>query len=184
MAKQARVSTNPFTPTPLDAARAVRDKAVLMMDAKWGVDVLQGLVSPATAAKFAAVCQRRDIAIEEGDDEAAIDAMNVEVRGLAAMDAEAVAAGKQPLKEGRSWATRAVDGTPVLLVQTDDDARAAHASGRFKGYMIYSLREVMAILSDRSLLGVLDIKKTFPSASIEKVVKPPVDWRKGDEVGL
>ena len=172
-----------YTPTPLEAARAMRDKAVLQMDATWGTDVVQTLVSPATAAKFTAVCLRRDLAIETGDDKGAIDAMTVEVRGLQKMDEEARTAGHVPLKIDRSWATRGSDGSPWVFVQSEDDARSAARSGRFKGYQIWSLPEVIRILEQNSLTAVLDAKRLFPEAAVTQV-KPPVDWTRGDEVGL
>lgn len=178
-----RKPSNPFSPSPFDAALANHDRAILFMDAKWGVDVLPDLVSPETVAKYRRSTTKRDLSIETGDDDAAIAAFGSVVRGLAALDVEATKAGHVPLKVERSWATRAIDGTPVLIVQSNTDARIAHASTRFKGYLIYSLEEIMLIISDRSLLGVLDAKKLFPGATIEKV-KPAVDWKQGDEVGL
>ena len=172
---------NPFSPSPFDAALANHDRAITLMDAKWGVNVLPDLVSPETAAKFARSTSKRDLSIETGDDDAAIAAFGSVVRGLAALDAEATAAGHVPLKVDRVWVSRAVDGNPVAIVQSNTDARIAHASKRFEGYLIYSLEEIMLIISDRSLLGVLDAKKLFPGATIEKV-KPAVVWKQGDDL--
>jgi hypothetical protein len=175
---------NPFQPTPLDAARAIHDKAILIMDAKWGTDVVQTLVSPTTAAKFARWCCRRDEAIEQGDEATAVTAMENVVRGLKAMDQEATEAGHKPLDPDRSWATRDANGQPWVLVQTDDDARAAARSDRFKGYTIISLREVLAVLNDRSLEAVLKAKQLWPEATVTAVTppKPPVDWLQGDQI--
>ena len=103
------------------------------------------------------------------------------VRGLKAMDAEALAAGREPLKIERSWPTRAEDGTPWVFVQSEEDGRAAARSGRFKGYQIWSLPEVIRVLQDRSFEAVLRAKAVFPEASVS-AVKPAVDWLEGDEI--
>lgn len=167
--------------SPMTAALKVRDRTVLDYDARWGTDVLQTLVSPETAAKFARVRVRLDEAIRSGDEDTAINTMAVEMRGLAAMEAEAIAAGRKPLDPGRCWAFALHDGTQALAVQTDDDARAAVRSPRFKGWAVYSMRAIGVILSDRALLGVLDAKKAFPEAKLE-AIKPAPDWKRGDEV--
>lgn len=168
---------------PLEAALRVRDRTVLDYDSRWGTDVLQTLVSPETAAKFARVRDRLDAAIRENDVDTAINTMAVEMRGLKAMEEESIVAGRKPLDPGRCWAFQLHDGTQALAVQTDDDARAASRSPRFTGWAIYSMREIGVILSERSLLGVIDAKKLFPDAKLE-AIKPPVDWRKGDEIGF
>lgn len=172
---------NPFHQLPLDAARAIHDKAILLMDAKWGTDVLETLVTPETAAKFSRAKAKRDIAIEQGDDEAAIIAFGNVVRGLKAMDAEATAAGKVPLKLERSWATRDADGRPWLFVQSEEDTRIAARLDKFKGYQVWSLPEVIRVLQDRSLESVLKAKQLWPEAKVE-AVKPPVDWLQGDGI--
>ena len=166
---------------PIEAALRVRDRTVLDYDARWGTDVLQTLVAPETAAKFARVRDRLDTAIRAGDVDTAVNTMAVEMRGLKAMEEEALAAGRKPLDPGRCWAFQLSDGTQALAVQTDDDARAAARSPRFKGWAIYSMREIGVILSDRSLLGVIDAKKAFPDAKLE-AIKPAPDWKRGDEV--
>lgn len=167
--------------TPFEAARAMHDKAVLLMDAKWGTDVVETLVDPETAARFARAKARMNAAIEQGDDEAAIEAFGNVVRGLKKLDEIATAAGHTPLKPDRSWATRDDDGQPWVFVQTEDDARAAARSGRFTGYQIWSLPEVIRVLKDKSFESVLKAKGMWPEAAVT-AVKPPVDWRKGDEV--
>lgn len=174
---------NPLVPTPVEAARLIHDKAVLLMDAKWGTDVLPTLVSPEMGAKFARWCCRRDDAIEAGDDDAAITAFENIVRGLKAMDEAALAAGREPLQEGQAWPTRAEDGRPYVFLQSAEDARVAARQGRWKGYSIWSLPEVIRVLEDKSFEAVLKAKQMWPEARVEGVqVKPPVDWRQGDEV--
>lgn len=173
---------NPFVPTPIEAARLIHDKAVLMMDAKWGTDVLPTLVGVDLAAKFARWCCRRDDAIEAGDDEAAITAFENIVRGLKALDEAALAAGHKPLEIAQAWATRAEDGRAYVFVQSAEDARVAARQGRWEGYQIWSLPEVIRVLEDKSFESVLKAKQLWPEAAVVEVRKPPVDWRQGDEV--
>jgi hypothetical protein len=184
----------PPGPTPLEAALRVRDREVLEYDSKWGTDVLLSLATPGTAAKFAKVRNRLDAAIDahnraveaaeaQVQADIAINTIPVELRGLKALEEEAIAAGREPLDPGRYWAFSLPDGTQAVLVQTDDDARAAARSPRFKGWAVYSVREMALMISDRALLGVLDAKKLFSEATLESI-KPPVDWKRGDEVGL
>ena len=173
---------NPFVPTPIEAARMIHDKAVRLMDARWGTDVLPTLVSPEMGAKFARWCCRRDDAIEAGDDDAAINAFENIVRGLQKLDEVATAAGLRPLEIARWWSTRADDGRTYLFTQDEDDARVAARQGRWEGYQIWSLPEVIRVLEDKSFESVLKAKQLWPEAAIVKVVRPAVDWRVGDEV--
>jgi hypothetical protein len=203
-----RISIMPEQDGPLAAALRVRDKTVVEYDARWGTDVLQTLVSPATAALFASVRERLDEAIKAANkaiDDAnkatdaakkaislqahaaaldiAINTMAVEMRGLAKMEKDALAAGRKPLDPGRAWAFKLADGMQAVLVQTDEDARAARRSQRFTGWVIYSVSEMAHILSERSLTGIIDAKKAFPDATVIAVKTPP-DWKQGDEVSF
>ena len=173
---------HPFQVTPFEAARAMHDKAVLTMDARWGTDVLQTLVSPELAARFARVRVALDAAIEAGDDSTAIEKFGSVVRGLTALEEAALAAGHKPLEIARWWATRADDGRKYLFTQNEDDARVAARQGRWEGFQIWSLPEVIRVLEDKSFESVLKAKGLWPEAAVVKVVKPPVDWRSGDEV--
>ncbi len=173
---------HPFQVTPFEAAKAMHDKAVLTMDARWGTDVLPTLVSPELAAKFARVQQRMNAAIEAGDDDAAIAAFGSVVRGLTALDEAATAAGHKPLEIARWWATRAEDGRGYLFTQNEDDARVAARQGRWEGFQIWSLPEVIRVLEDKSFESVLKAKQLWPEAAVVKVARPAVDWRQGDEV--
>ena len=175
---------HPFQLTPFEAARAMHDKAVVTMDARWGTDVLPTLVSPELAAKFARVKARMNAAIEAGNDDDAIAAFGSVVRGLSALEEAALAAGHKPLEIERWWSTRAEDGRAYVFVQTEDDARVAARQGRWEGFQIWSLPEVIRVLEDKSFESVLKAKQMWPEAAVVHVGKPPVDWRRGDEVVL
>ena len=173
---------HPFQVTPFEAARAMHDKAVREMDARYGTDVLQTLVSPELAARFARVKVALDAAIEAGDDSTAIEKFGSVVRGLTALEEAALAAGHKPLEIARWWATRADDGRSYLFTQDEDDARVAARQGRWEGFQIWSLPEVIRVLEDKSFESVLKAKGLWPEAAVVKVARPAVDWRQGDEV--
>ena len=82
-----------------DLAIAPFDRAAREMDYKWGVDTLPELVSPETAAKYGSALAKLNQAISEGDSAVVAARAAVCVRGMAAMDAEATAAGKQPASD-------------------------------------------------------------------------------------
>jgi hypothetical protein len=173
---------NVLNPSPVAAAARVHDKATMIMDAKWGTDVLPTLVAPDLAAKFTRAACRRDAAIESGTEDEIIAALHNVVRGLKAMDEAAVADGRVPLKIDRSWAARADNGQAFLFVQSEEDTRSAARSGRFEGYQIWSLPEVIRILQQNSLTAVLAAKAAFPEATVATPTKPPVDWLEGDGI--
>lgn len=153
-----------------------------MMDAKWGTDVLPTIVAPDTAAKFARASCKRDHAIGQGDEAEIVAALHNVVRGLAAMDDAATAAGVVPLKVDRTWPARSETGRAYVFVQSEEDARMAARSERFKGYVILSLPEVMRVMEDTSLEAVLKAKQVFPECTITTPPCPAVDWLEGDEI--
>ncbi len=173
---------HPFLESPLEAAYAMHDKAVGIMNAKWGTDVVQTLVGPELAARFAGVRLKLEAAREAGDDAEVIRLLGSVVRGYEALDDAAIAAGHVPLEIARWWSTRADDGRSYLFTQNEDDARVAARQGRWEGFQIWSLPEVIRVLEDKSFESVLKAKGLWPEAAVVKVARPAVDWRQGDEV--
>lgn len=155
-----------FRVTPLAEAVRAHDQAFVSMEAKWGIDVLPSLVAPETAAKFARACSKRDEAIREGTDDEAIAKLAVVVRGLAAMEAEAEAAGHTPAAVSQ-WRHIDDDGTEWIFVHTHDEAKRLVAAGeKAAGRQIWSLPEVVRMLSASSLVAVLKAKDMMPQAEI------------------
>lgn len=173
---------NSLNPSPVQAAARVHDKATMIMDAKWGTDVLPTLVSPQLAAKFTRASCRRDASIETGTEAEIVDALNNVVLGLKALDTAATEAGVTPLKVDRSWSARSEQGRAYVFVQSEEDARMAARSDKFKGYQIWSIPEVIRILEQNSLAAVLQAKAAFPEAAVTAAPKPPVDWLEGDGI--
>ena len=85
-----------------DMACAPLDRAVRIMDEKYGIDVLVGMVSPASAERYGRVIARLMDRYNAGDAEGAAADAAIAIRGLAAMDAEATAAGHTPA-DPRVW---------------------------------------------------------------------------------
>lgn len=137
-----------------DYALGPFDRMAFDMDKKWGVDVLVELVSPETAARYGSAMEKLNAAIEAHDPAMVAARAAVCMRGMQAMDAEAVAAGKQPasddvwilafngkqvglLKDGRAW-QRVQAAHPDLQLITQNDvilaleAMEASALGKMK----------------------------------------------------
>jgi hypothetical protein len=120
-----------------DYALGPFDRMAIDMDQKWGVDMLVELVSPETAAKYGSAMAKLHAAIDAQDPAMVAARAAVCMRGMQAMDAEAIAAGKKPasddvwilsfnnkqvglLKNGRAW--RAVQKAhPGLQLITEND---------------------------------------------------------------
>lgn len=173
---------NPFQPTPVQAAVAMVDKATLEMDAKWGTDVVQTLVSPELAATFAKVRCRFDDQQEAGDDEGLIKTCGVLVRGLAALDEAATAAGHKPLDTSKVVCMRGKDGRKYSFALDEDYARAAARNPALAGHIFWSWPEVVRLIEATDLEAVLKAKELFKEAAIVEVRKPRVDWKEGDDV--
>jgi hypothetical protein len=143
------------------------DKAARAMDAKWGVDRLHQLVSPATAEKFGSALAKLNAAIAANDPAETIARAGVCIRGFAAMDAEATAAGHQPITP-ESWEV-VVDGQTCAILK-DEAAWPAYAVQR-PGVRTYTLREVAHALAAYGQT-VAAVKDAFPQARVTAVRSP------------
>ena len=85
-----------------DYAVAPLNRAAVAADRLWGQDALPGLVAPEMAARYGSALGKLNAAIEAGDADAIAARAAVCLRGLAAMDAAARAAGHTP-PDPRIW---------------------------------------------------------------------------------
>lgn len=170
--------------TPLSRAVEAHDAAWIAAETKWGIDVLPSLVSPDTAAKFGKACMKRDEAIQGGTEDEAIAKLAVVVRGLAALEAEAEAAGHVAGKIKHKWPYSHEDGTKWLFVPSEQDGRVAASSGKYDGWQIWSLPEVCRMLSAGSLISVLKAKDIMPGLQVTDVRPKPsaLAVELGDEI--
>lgn len=156
------------------------DEAALAQDRKWGIDRLPTLVSVETARKYGAALGQLNAAIEAGDPEMVAHKAGVCVRGLAAMDAEAEAAGA-PKADARVIEYD-LDGW-VIGIMADDRAWQAIQAVR-PDLKLFSLREVALALKAVNTPAVNAVKEAFPGARMTAVnAKPPVNYALGgDEI--
>ena len=159
---------------PVMAACAVHDKAWIEAERRWGVEVLPSLVPPDMAMKFQSAREKFNVALDVGSAQLVADHAGVVVRGLLALEKAALEAGHKPLQIGAHWPATDDDGKKWLFVQHDDDARAAGADPRWKGYKIFSIQEVMRVCSDRGMDAVLKIKELYQNAEVVSVKRAPV----------
>lgn len=149
-----------------DMALAPFDRAARDMEYKWGVDTLPELVSPETAAKYGSALAKLNDAINQSDSALVAARAAVCIRGLAAMDAEATHAGKQPASDD------------VLICEIDgqqfgiliDDRAWPRVQDKHPGLPILSRREaaVAVRVYRKTALAEMteEAKKAFKEASI------------------
>lgn len=154
-----------------DLSLAPFDKAVRDMDRKWGVDRLPELVSVESAAKWGKAVAGLNSAIDAQDPDKVKFWVEVCLRGLAAMDAEAVALGR-PLSDPMIW-EHEYEGTVYGIIEDGREWPAAYA--KRPGIAIHTMREVaVALHAHRN--GLVDaIKLSFPGAEVKAVRRPKAD---------
>ena len=155
------------------------DKVAAEMEAKWGVEHLQSLVSPDLAMRFERARQQLDDAVAADDPELTAQKANALMRGWQKLDAEATAAG-HPVEPDKVWHCEQ-DGFAIAVVQN-------HADGKYaaEGHRVFTIDEVTRLIGAK-YREVYEVKGMFPGAEVTKVSeigdgKPPVDWEKGDEL--
>ena len=154
-----------------DLSLAPFDKAVRDMDRKWGVDRLPELVSVESAAKWGKAVAGLNSAIDAQDPDKVKFWVEVCLRGLAAMDAEAVSLGR-PVSDPMIW-EHEYEGTVYGIIEDGREWPAAYA--KRPGIAIHTMREVaVALHAHRN--GLVDaIKLSFPGAEVKAVRRPQAD---------
>ena len=149
-----------------DMATGPFDRECRRLDAKWGQDRLPDLVSPETAARWGTAMANLNAAIDAQDPALVVARVNACLRGFAAMDAEATAAGHQPISP-EAWEFQ-IDGKTCAVLR-DDAAWPAYTAAR-PGVRIYTLREVANALEAYGQT-VAAVKDAFPGATVTAVRK-------------
>lgn len=154
-----------------DLSLAPFDKAVREMDRKWGVDVLPELISVESAAKWGKAVAGLNGAIDAQDPDKVKFWVEVCLRGLAAMDAEAVALGR-PVSDPDIWEYE-YEGTTFGIIEDGRQWPAAY--DKRPGIAIHTMREVaVALHAHRN--GLVDaIKLSFPGAEVKAVRRPQAE---------
>jgi hypothetical protein len=154
-----------------DLSLAPFDKAVREMDKRWGVDRLPELVSVESAAKWGKAVAGLNGAIDAQDPDKVKFWVEVCLRGLAAMDAEAVSLGR-PVSDPMIW-EHEYEGKIYGIIEDGREWPAAYA--KRPGIAIHTMREVaVALHAHRN--GLVDaIKLSFPGAEVKAVRRPQAD---------
>lgn len=159
-----------------DFALGPFDTAARVVERRWGVNRLEGLVSPETAARYGSAVGKLNAAIETSNPEDVAARAGVCIRGMAAMEAEAVAAGHKYITP-EAWEIE-VDGKTCAVLR-DDAAWPAYAEQR-PGVRVYTLREVAnALAAYGATVGA--VKDAFPGAQV-KAVRSPLAQMLDDEI--
>lgn len=145
-------------------ALAPFDRAVRETEIKWGIDRLPEIVSPESAAKWGSAVGKLNAAIDSCDVQEVTARVGVCLRGLAALDTEARAAGHKPIIPD-AWEIE-VDGVTCAILK-DDAAWPKYAETR-PGVRIYSLTEVANALAAYGQT-VAAVKDAFPGARVAAV---------------
>ena len=154
-----------------DLSLAPFDKAVRDADKRWGVDRLPELVSTESAAKWGKAMAGLNGAIDAEDPDKVKFWVEVCIRGLEAMDAEAVSLGR-PVSDPMIW-EHEYEGTVYGIIEDGREWPAAYA--KRPGIAIHNMREVaVALHAHRN--GLVDaVKLAFPGAEVKAVRRPKAD---------
>ena len=150
-----------------DLILAPLQRRIDLADAKYGYDMLPLLVSPDTAAKWARATAGLHEAVSEQDVEKARAWVQVCLRGLNTMDAEAEL-NADNLLPPQIWDCE-VDGDTFCVIR---DGRQHERASRLRpGRRIYTMREVAVALRAMQTAVVDSVKDIFAGAEIVGVRK-------------
>jgi hypothetical protein len=154
--------------TAVHYALAPFDEAVRQAEVTWGVDRLPGLVSPAMAAKWGTAMEQLNAAIQSNDVDEVTARVGVCLRGIAAMHAEAEAAGKSK-SDPRVMELSDGDQFRFAIIEDERDWPALKAAR--PELMSFTKREVVnAMKAYHAAIPALEsIKAHFPDAKISKI---------------
>jgi hypothetical protein len=154
-----------------DLALAPFDAAVREMDRKWGIDRLPELVSTESAAKWGKAMAGLNGAIDAHDPDKVKFWVEVCLRGLASMDAEAVTLGR-PVSDPMIW-EHEYEGKVYGIIADGREWPAAYA--KRPGIAIHTMREVAIALHEHRNGLVNAVKLAFPGAEVKQVRRPKAD---------
>jgi hypothetical protein len=154
-----------------DLALAPFDAAVREMDRKWGIDRLPELVSVESAAKWGKAMAGLNGAIDAHDPDKVKFWVEVCLRGLASMDAEAVSLGR-PVSDPMIW-EHEYEGKVYGIIADGREWPAAYA--KRPGIAIHTMREVAVALHEHRNGLVNAVKLAFPGAEVKAVRRRPQD---------
>ena len=154
-----------------DLALGPFDEAVNRASKRWGVDRLMEIVSPESADKWARAMAGLNESIQNDDPDKTKAWVDVCLRGLKAMDDEAVKSG-QPISDPMIWEYKYEGSTYGII---EDGRHWPAAYDKRPGLVIFNMREVAVALHERRN-GLVDaVKLAFPGAEVTAVRKVKQD---------
>lgn len=167
-----------------DYGVAPLDRVATEMDLKWGIERLPELVSPETAARYgAAMAHLNDCIQKELPAETAAAAQNC-IRGLNAMDAEAVSMGRTPATGTLfEYQLDIGSGEPFKFGVLADDREWPTAKAKRPDLVLFTMREVANALREYMTAPLqAKLAERFPDAKITAIrPKRPVDYAAGGD---
>lgn len=164
-----------------DMAIAPLDRLARTMDERWGIDRLVELVSPETAEKYGSAMAKLNAAIAAADPEECLKRAQVCMRGLSAMNQEAIDTGHQP--NAGEWWEYEIDGWKFAIVK--DNCEWPLVKKARPDLAVYSMREIGNLLKGVHAGIISEVKAQFPQAQISEIRKsklPEDFWAVGDEL--
>jgi hypothetical protein len=162
------------------------DRVAIEMDQRWGIDRLPELVSPETAAKYGNALAYLNQCIAEEDPAKVADAANNCIRGMNAMEAEAVANGHQPATGEHMEYELRDDNEVFRFAIIKDHSQWPALKAKRPDLLIFTLHEAAVALRGLSKKVALEaVKEHFPGAKVQnKPQLPPEFWNHGDIINL
>ena len=141
------------------------DDRVSEVERKWGVDRLIWVVGGGLKDRFEAQMDLLNAAIDKMQDvEHQVD---VTLRGVAALEQAAIAAGVQPLT-GEWIEGKMPDGRVLAIVRNDYEVSRVKRDNR--EMVVYSVDEIGRLLAGWDESKTVDaVKAVFPGATVDKV---------------
>jgi hypothetical protein len=140
-----------------DYALAPFDRAAREIEGTWGIDVLETLVAPSTAARFGSLIAALNAAIDARNPQETARLAEIGQRAYAAMDAEARAAGHAPKSPA------------VMCIEVEGQKYAViHESTEWTelpGHKTVTLRELIVTFR-RLPSAVMAARDAFPGATV------------------
>lgn len=153
------------------------DDVVSEVERKWGVDRLIWVVGGDLRDRFEAQMDLLNAAIDKMED--VEHQVEVTLRGVAALERAAVAAGVQPLS-GEWIEGKLPDGRVLAIVPNDYEVSRVKRDNR--EMVVYSVDEIGRLLATWDASKAVDaVKAVFPGATVEKV-KTKLEKELNDEI--
>ena len=154
------------------------DEAFCEMESRWGTGRLERLVSFDIAQKWKAQMEKLNKSISESDIFTLPELVNGTVRGLKAMEADAVAQGHKPHDAPLAWTVGLPSGKTLAIVRHEKDFALFKDSAREfgEGVVVWTIDQIANIIENEHTL--VNVVKQYP----QKRELQPFDFTKGDKL--